>query len=418
MSRIASFAGATAASVMLMNSSMAASPTQAALGLQSFATPTMVERNYLGQYADPIFRSRVYRVTGKPGTRAPGLSYSWSTDARHRYSKISAWNCNATLALITNSGARNDKVFLDAQTLKPRYERRSPGTEMRWLPDRKNAMFYTNGNAVGIWNVKTDKRTILHRFAGMNKVYIGPWEGNLSHNGKRVALMGDDGSRKWVIVYSLARERELMRRRLDSSITLDWLSISPNGRNIVMNGKFSSGNGDQTKVFDLQLKQLQFWKKYGTPSHYDLAIDERGVQVAIGVAKSGPYEGRVIKRALKTGQITPLTPRGYASHTSARNVNRKGWAYVTYQGRSSWAPFADEVIAVRTDGSQRFERIAQLRSRRTHYRAEAHAVPSPDGRFVMWASNWNRSNGMPITTLVAAVNGAVNTVPKARCLSR
>jgi len=263
--------------------------------------------------------------------------------------------------------------------------------------------------------VVSDKRTIVKKFPNMKKVFIGPYEGNLSRNGKRVALLGDDGSRQWVIIFNTRKNKEITRRRLDSSVELDWLSISPKGNLLVMNGKFSGR--DQTKVYDTKtFSLLQYWKAYGTPSHYDLAYDLEGNQVAIGVAKSGRYDGRVIKRNLKTGAITPLTPKGYASHTSARNVNRPGWAYVTYQGTTKWAPFADEVIAVRTDGSMKFERIAKLRSRRTDYRSEAHAAPSPDGRFVMWASNWKSRSGRPLGAYVARVSGVSNNEPAANCV--
>ena len=35
---------------------------------------------------------------------------------------------------------------------------------------------------------------------------------------------------------------------------------------------------------------------------------------------------------LLDGEVTVLTNGGYATHTSARNLSRPGWAYVTYQG--------------------------------------------------------------------------------------
>jgi len=375
MFRLQKFFLAIIFSTVVSTPAIALSPTRNALNQGSFATPSLRQPDYLSYYSDPVFGSRVYRVTGSPGTRSRGMRFAWSTDARHRYSKISPWNCNGSLALISNRGATNEKMFFNAKTMAPVYERRSPGTELRWLPNHPNAMFYTNGNRVGIWNVKTDSRETIFTFSGMNKVYIGPWEGNLSHRGHKVALMGDDGNSKWIIIFNIKNRKEVLRQRLDNSVVLDWLSISPSGKFLVINGKFTPGRGDQTKVYDMKMRELQFWPNYGAPSHYDLAFDERGIEVAIGVAKTGSNEGRVIKRELATGRTTALTPMGYASHTSARNTSRRGWVYVTYQGRNSWGPFGDEVVAVRTDGSMRFERIAQLRSVRSDYRAEAHAAP-------------------------------------------
>jgi hypothetical protein len=51
--------------------------------------------------------------------------------------------------------------------------------------------------------------------------------------------------------------------------------------------------------------------------------------------------------------------------------------------------FDDEVVAVRLDGSGAVQRFAHKHSLFSGcYRCESHAVPSRDGRRVLWASNW------------------------------
>ena len=185
---------------------------------------------------------------------------------------------------------------------------------------------------------------------------------------------------------------------------------------MVLNGKLQGENGDQTQVYDLEGNKVgQLWEEYGRPSHYDLAIDEEGDDVAVGVSKSNPDDGRVIKRRLKDGKITVLTSGGYASHVSARNVRRPGWAYVTYQLRGpTWPPFWDEVIAVKLDGSMKVERIAHLHTNRTDYLTEAHAVPSPNGNLVLWASAWEAESGRPIAAYVAKRPAEVDSEKKVR----
>jgi hypothetical protein len=61
-------------------------------------------------------------------------------------------------------------------------------------------------------------------------------------------------------------------------------------------------------------------------------------------------------------------------------------------------------VAVKLDGSQTVERIAHLHTNRTDYLTEAHAVPSPDGRRVLWASDWESATGRPIGAYVAEVH--------------
>src|SRR5439155_4656141 len=51
--------------------------------------------------------------------------------------------------------------------------------------------------------------------------------------------------------------------------------------------------------------------------------------------------------------------------------------------------FSDEIVAVKLDGSGTVERLAQVHTNLNGiYLAEAHPVPSPDGRRVLFASNW------------------------------
>jgi hypothetical protein len=98
---------------------------------------------------------------------------------------------------------------------------------------------------------------------------------------------------------------------------------------------------------------------------------------------------------LRDGLMTPLTDptkEAEVRHVSTRNLARQGWAYVGYVPTPG-TRFADEIVAVRLDGTQTVERLVH---KHTHdsgcYRCEAHSVPSRDGKRVMWASNW-MSNG-------------------------
>jgi hypothetical protein len=94
---------------------------------------------------------------------------------------------------------------------------------------------------------------------------------------------------------------------------------------------------------------------------------------------------------LKDNAVTTLTDpnnEAYSYHVSTRNYDRPGWAYVGYYPQSG-KRFNDEIIAVKLDGSKTVERLAHQHSNSSNcYRCEPHAVPSRDGRRVLWASNW------------------------------
>ena len=90
---------------------------------------------------------------------------------------------------------------------------------------------------------------------------------------------------------------------------------------MVLNGGITAKDADQSQVYDLEGNSVgEPWLKYGRPSHYDLTLDEHGDDIAVGVSKSPPDSGRVIKRRLRDGMVTVLTSGGYATHISTRNV--------------------------------------------------------------------------------------------------
>jgi len=137
--------------------------------------------------------------------------------------------------------------------------------------------------------------------------------------------------------------------------------------------------------------------------HQDLALNpfDQNEDVIIGqehcgnkgqrLAGGSVLVGGVMMVRLRDGAITTLTKptnEAYPYHISTRSYDRPGWAYVSYwlaPGRR----FSDEIIAVKMDGSGTVERFAHTRTETSDcYRCESHAVPSRDGKRVVWASTW------------------------------
>lgn len=364
--------------------------------------PAIRKPAYLESYEDPVFGTKVTRITGNPDAGIPNVNGIWAKVARHHYSKSSAWNCDQSLLYLAKHQGRPNRLFLDGENYAVRFAHHNgPGREMRWHPQRPDIMVYVRDNAIGCWDVRKDTTEVIVTFPGYCEFRIGPWEGNLSLDGRLIVVVGMKGENRIAFAYDLEQKQKYPDLVLND-VTIDWVSVSASGKYIVLNGEIDVGK-DRTQVYDLAgNKTTELWEKYGRPSHYDLTIDENGDDIAVGVSKSKPDVGRVIKRRLRDGKVTVLTSGGYAGHTSTRNVRRPGWAYVTYQGRGpAWPPYWDEVVAVKLDGSMTAERIAHLHTKRIDYLTEAHAVPSPDGKRVLWASNWESDNGRPIGTYVA-----------------
>lgn len=376
-------------------------------------------------------------LTEKPGTRLGKTVAKWTDSARHAYSKIQPWNCDQSLLVLINRGASRELTFIESpqpDDLTGRHDpgatgtvafaRAVPGTEARWLPDDARRMLYVADDTVGLWQVDTDETEPLYRFDDLHGLQIGPWEGNLSNDGRRVVLSGkrrpDDASVS--VLFDRQAGKELARLVHPAERSVDWISVSASGRFIVLNGQVEAGGQDQTQVFDEDFEPVgEPWLSYGRPSHYDLAVDDNGDDVAIGVSKSAPDDGLVIKRRLRDGKVTVLTDAGYASHTSARNTALPGWAFVTYQGKlPDYPPYANEVVAVRTDGSGEVARLASFPDAGDDYWAQPQAVSSPDGSLVLWAQTWpakvaRTGAGDPALPAIGAALAATHLKADADC---
>jgi len=356
-----------------------------------YPEPQIAKINYLIPFKDPIYNSIVTRITGDEGT--PVLDGTWSNVARHHYSKDQPWNADQSLLRIDRNHGEPNPIYLDGATYNVLFSKSSPG-EDRWHPIEPETRIYVHKNEIGTWNIHTGVKTIIVQFGSYSNLQLGPYEGNVSYDGRWIAPLAKDSDGNQVtFAFDMNEKKKYPDIDLDG-VDVDWVSISALGKYIVLNGVIE-GRGDNTRIFDLNGNPVgSTWPEYGRPSHYDLTVDGNGDEVAVGVSKSSPDEGRVIKRRLRDGKVTILTVGGYASHTSTRNYLRMGWAYVSFQYRgSNWPPYHDEIVAVKLDGSMQVERLVHMHTVLNGYNTEAHAVPSPDGTRVVWASNWDNANG-------------------------
>jgi hypothetical protein len=394
--------------------SNASRPTPVCTGLKAHTdavtTPPVPRPGYLQSFIDPTFGTKITRITGDVGTTIPRIGGTWSDVAVHHYSKDAAWNADQSLLAISKHLDGPNPLYLDGATYRPLFSRSTPG-EARWHPRDPDAQIYMSNDEIGVYNIRTQKKLMSHRLPGYTNLAFGPGEGNPSLDGKWVAPLATSPSGEQVtFAFNLKSKQKYPDIDL-TGVTVDWVSISALGRYIVVNGVIN-GKPDSTQVYDLRGNQVgDQWTEYGRPSHYDLTTDQHGDEVAVGVSKSAPGNGRVIKRRLRDGEVTVLTSGGYASHTSARATLNPGWVLVTYNYVGDvWLPYRNELVAVKLDGTGAL-RLGHLQANVTDYEAESHGVLSPDGMRAVFASNWNASSGRPMNAYVVDFRDKCTRVP-------
>ncbi len=371
---------------------------------------SITKPNYLGHYIDPIFGTKVTRIVGNPGDAIPNISGEvWPSDQlRHGYSKRQPWNSDESMIFLDRM---SPEVWLDGQTYEVLFTRSKPGSRIRWSNTEPNYMYYISSDSkLGKWNVVSDTTTEILDLSGYSSVTFGKGEGNFTWDGKKVAIVAQRDSDSHEVIFVVNVENGTKGSDIDmSSISneVNNCTISPFGNYIVASVDNSHGS-DRFVALDASTGNV-LWSENerGVPSHFDVQVDQDGDEVVVGVAKTSVTRngvststGMIVKRKLANGEMSVISNKKYASHTSGRGFKEPGWVFVTYQDRSgNYTPYVNEVVKVKLDGSE-IRRVASLHAIKFNYYSESHAVPSPSGSRVMWASDWE-TNNYPVQSYVA-----------------
>ena len=54
-------------------------------------------------------------------------------------------------------------------------------------------MVYVRANRIGLWDVRRNSMDTVAAFPGYEDFHIGPWEGNLSHDGRLIVIAAKKG---------------------------------------------------------------------------------------------------------------------------------------------------------------------------------------------------------------------------------
>jgi hypothetical protein len=377
---------------------------------QVVVAPPMSRPDYLQSVMDPVFGTAFTRVT-EPG-RLLAAGIPCGTDyCRHRYSSTQAWNADQSLLAIPNGCS--GFCFLDGQTYEPAFHR-PVHNDCKWHPTDSTLMICVYGNQIYTWAPRTNTNKIAYSASDYGNLQFGPYKGNPTRDGNRLVVRATNHAGALVaFAYDIAEKKkypDIDLAKLPG--TNGYCGSSPTGRYIIC---FQTTD-DKTEVafvFTVDGVQLQYWTEHHRPGHGDMAVDADGSDIYVGISKADPDKWHIIKRRLEDGVVTDLAPAGYATHVSVRNINRPGWVFLSYEGTYSkvaaspgWAPFYQEVIALRTDGSGEIRRIGQTRNAKNDYYSETHASPSPDASQVIWSSNWGEAGG-PVSDYVSRLSWPV-----------
>lgn len=385
-------------------------PRSAATDTIETAQPVLAPRMDLPDYLAPTIDTSIgttfVRVTSPESPLGNGVACRRSY-CTHRYSSAQAWNADQTLLLIVNGC--NGLCFLDGQTYAPRFQRRRSNGECEWHPQDPELMICVGEQRISHWAPRNNREKVIFELDGYRGIRFGPSKGNPSWDGNLIAVraMTQQGA-----LVTFAVDLSIRKKFADIDLARlpgknSYCGISPLGRYIFCQ---QVGATDQGFVFDIDGNLIQSWAEHHRPGHGDMTVDEDGSEVYVGISKSDPDKYQVIKRRLSDGLVTALAPYGEAQHASTRAIRRPGWVILSYAGnplasaqRPRQAPFAQEVIALKTDGSGKFRRIAHTVNAPYDYRSETHGSPSPDGTQIIWSSNWGRAGG-PVFDFVSRLS--------------
>jgi len=380
-------------------------------------TKPLKKAGYRETVTDPTFGTGITRIVGNPGDPLPNVpGAKWAEkELRHGYSKREAWNCDQTMIFLDR---HSPNLWIDGKTYEVLFTRPDkptnknpdrPRYDLRWSHFEPEIMYYLltspEGCKLGKWDVVKNISTDLIDLRTYTSCTFGDGEGNFNFAGDKAVVLAVKDGKKVIFLVDVIKKT----RGEDIPIEqLDNCTLSPYGNYIVVDG-FLNGEEDRIQVRRATDGSVVWSEtRYGVPSHFDVQVDQNGDEVVVGVAKSQPYDGNLIKRRLSDGLITVLVDTGYASHTTGRNYKRPGWIYVTYQVRDEPKryPYQNEIVAVKLDGSV-VERICNVRSKDFTYAAESHGSPSPDGTKVIFASDWD-SGTYPVQAYVVDIGDKIN----------
>ncbi|NCU03984.1 MAG: hypothetical protein GXC73_08355, partial [Chitinophagaceae bacterium] len=212
--------------------------------------PASLKPGYLQTIIDPVYGTKITRITGNPGDSMQGINgHTWSAkESRHGYSKRQAWNADESMIFLDR---HYPNTWLDGNTYQVLFTRRfdkghpdRPRRDLRWSHTEPHIMYFLQTAAgkcqLGKWDVVQDTTSTILDLKDYIYCSFGDGEGNLSADGTKAAVYAvrKDSSK----VIFIADIKNGTRGKDIAVTTLDNCTISPLGNYIVIDGDFYGGS--------------------------------------------------------------------------------------------------------------------------------------------------------------------------------
>jgi WD40 repeat protein len=368
--------------------------------------PRYIAKNPLRtSYTDPAFGTTVLRVTGDPGTRillngTTDTGRKWPKEVCHNssYGDV-AWNADSSLLFLTGCD-RTQNLLLDGNTfkvLRVQFNNRVHGVNV-WDRNNPERTFEIGGSTIYEYFPRTDTSKLLYTLTGYSGLSAQGQTRRMANDGKSIALRATKAGKGYNFCFDLTTGQ----KGPDIPVVPDQprgALISPSGKYLI--ARYPGGRLGGYEAFECATGKKVFEYHGEQPEHGDTYIyQSNGREYIVG----GGY--RVSSLDLLNGELFAHTPKeSFCEHASTRNYQDGEWAITSCGSSSKYFP--REIIAVRIGVRQAnvVRRLAHHNSfRGRNYEAEVHPNVSPDGKKIVFASNWRGLKGAddnaPVSTYV------------------
>lgn len=320
----------------------------------------------------------------------------------------SRWT-EAEYATQNHFNADDTKIFVDSDShlrildlsgaLLSEFPHIGTSSEPMWDHDDPDRLWYhiAEHNSLRYIDVLRGKDRLERTFQ-QYKFITGKGESDISPDGRKMVLLSDTGD---IFVYNLRAHTKGPVLNIGTS-AVDWLQVS---NNFVVIGFDSFAGNRAVRVYDLNMRfERQLASFLG---HEDVGLDLNGHEVLVMSTSDNRAAGNcvnsLVKYRLLDGNATCLAAGNPAFSWSlsmhvALPAKGNGWVYLSTEapgdpqpGTPEWAPYTNEILRIKLDGSSVIERLAHHYSRPypgNTYEWQPRASVNATGTMVLFNSTY------------------------------